>query len=69
MLLICCLLVLLPDITKCNANKINNMSNMFYRCTSIIILSYISKWDINKVNMGKMITYCTSLDGLPDISI
>ena len=50
-------------------NHINNMSYMFYECSSLLSLPDISKWNTNKVtNMSHMFYRCSSLSSLPDIS-
>ena len=50
-------------------NTINNMSNMFSDCSSLLSLSGLSKWNINKVNnMSRMFYNCYSLNSLQDIS-
>ena len=48
---------------------INNMSEMFFNCKSLISLTDISKWNTNNVNnMSEMFYNCKSLIALPDIS-
>jgi len=48
---------------------ITNMSNMFYKCQSLVSLPDISKWDTKNVNnMSNMFYDCESLVSLPDIS-
>ena len=50
-------------------NKINDMSDMFANCSSLLSLPDISKWNNNKVNdMSHMFYGCSSLLSLPDIS-
>ena len=50
-------------------DNINNMSNMFYECSSLLSLSDISKWNTNNIiDMGHMFDGCSSLSSLPDIS-
>ena len=46
-------------------NNINDMSGMFYGCSSLSSLPDISKWNINNINM---FYGCLSLSSLPDIS-
>ena len=46
-----------------------NMSNMFYKCSSLKSLPDISKWNTNKViTMSSMFRGCSLLSNLPDIS-
>jgi len=48
---------------------ISNMSKMFYKCSSLLSLSDISKWNTNNVNnMSGMFSSCSRLSSLPDIS-
>jgi len=50
-------------------NNITDMSYMFFRCSSLLSLSDISKWNTNNVtNMCYMFSGCSSLSSLPDIS-
>jgi len=50
-------------------NIITNMSYMFYKCSSLLSLPDISKWNTNNVkNMSYMFDGCSSLSSLPDIS-
>ena len=50
-------------------DKVTNMSEMFYRCSSLSSLPDISKWNTNNVtNMSYMFKECSSLSSLPDIS-
>ena len=47
-------------------NRITNMSNMFYKCNSLISLPDISNWNLSKVNsMSHMFSGCNSLKSLP----
>ena len=49
--------------------NVNNMSNMFYGCGSLISLPDVSKWIINNANNMKWIfKECNSLISTPDIS-
>ena len=42
---------------------------MFFRCSSLLSLPEISKWNISKVyDMDGMFAWCSSLSSLPDIS-
>ena len=50
-------------------NNINDTSNMFDCCSSLISLPDISKWNTNNVSdMSYMFDCCSSLISLPDIS-
>ena len=40
----------LPDISKWNTNKLNNISGIFNECSSLESLPDISKWDTNNIN-------------------
>ena len=65
----CSLLIKIPDISKWNTNKVNNLIGLFYGCSSLKSLSDISKWNSNKVNNLIGLFYgCSSLKSLPDIS-
>jgi len=45
------------------------MNRMFFRCSSLELLPYISKWNTkNVINMSGMFYLCSSLNNLPDIS-
>ena len=39
----------MPDITKWNISKLENINYMFYECKSLSNFSDISKWNIDKV--------------------
>ena len=39
----------LPDISKWNTSKVNNITGMFYKCGSLKELSDISKWNTNNI--------------------
>ena len=50
-------------------DKVNNMSYMFCRCSTLSSLSDISNWDTNNVkDMSRIFKCCSSLSSLPDIS-
>ena len=50
-------------------NNINNMSNMFRQCSSLLSSPNIYKWNTKIVtNMSYMFCGCSSLLSLPDIS-
>jgi len=50
-------------------NTIENMSEMFFGCKSLLSLPDISKWNIDNVtDMSGMFYACSSLLSLPDIS-
>ena len=50
-------------------NNVTNMSSMFDRCSSLLSLPDISKWNTNNViDMNCMFSGCLSLSSLPDIS-
>ena len=62
-------LISLPDISKWDTNKVNNMSYMFYNCKLLLTLPDISTWNTKNVtNMNSMFKKCISLSSLPDIS-
>ena len=42
----CSSLSSLPDISKWNTSKVNNMNDMFRYCSSLSSLPDISKWNI-----------------------
>ena len=57
------------EIKLIGINNIINMSYMFYKCSSLLSLPYISKWNTqNIIDMRNMFYGCTSLSSLPDIS-
>ena len=59
----------LPDISKWNTSKVNNISHLFSNCKSLKSLPDISKWDTSNVkDMRKMFYNCISIITLPDIS-
>ena len=59
----------LPDLSKLNISKYNDLSNMFKNCKSLSYLPDISKWDISNVKDMSYIFYgCSSLKKLPDLS-
>ena len=45
----CSSLKYLPDISKWNTSKFNNMKSMFNKCNSLLTLPDISKWYTSKV--------------------
>jgi len=50
-------------------DNINNMSNMFRQCSSLLSLPDIYKWNtINVTDISYMFYRCSSLSSLPDIS-
>ena len=50
-------------------DNVTNMRGMFWRCSSLLSLPDISKWNTNNVtNMRGMFWGCSSLSSLPDIS-
>ena len=50
-------------------NNVNNMSYMYFECSSLLSLPDISNWNTNNVNnMSGMFSYCLFLSSLPDIS-
>ena len=52
-----------------NTNNVNNMSYMFWNCSSLKYLPDISKWNIDNVtDMSNMFLNFSSLKYLPDIS-
>ena len=51
----CSSLLLLPDISKWNTDKIIDMSHLFYYCSSLKSLPDLSRWKTNNVtNMSNM---------------
>ena len=40
----------IPDISKWNTSKLNNMRNMFSECISLLSLPDISNWNTSNVN-------------------
>ena len=67
------------NVKKNNKKKLNiklkhidivtNMSNMFYKCSSLLSLPDISNWNTDNVtNMSNLFEGCSSLSSLPDIS-
>ena len=55
------------EIKLSGINNITNMSYMFYRCSSLLSLPDISKWNTDKIiNMKALFTGCTSLNSLPE---
>ena len=59
-----------PNYSKENIfTNVTNMRDMFNRCSSLISLPDISKWNTDNVkNMSQMFDHCSSLISLPDIS-
>ena len=45
----CSSLTSLPDISKWNINKVNNMGVLFYGCSSLKTLPDISNWNLNNI--------------------
>ena len=39
----------LPDISKWDTSKVENMCNLFAKCSSLVSIPDISKWNISKV--------------------
>ena len=65
----CNSLQILPDISKWNTVKVNDMSYLFYGCNCLTKLPDISLWNKENVtNMSYMFYNCNSLKSLPDIS-
>jgi len=57
------------DIELKGLNNLDNLSYMFYGCTSLIEILEIKDWDISNVNdISNMFCGCSSLLNLPDIS-
>ena len=57
------------EIELTDINKLTNISEMFYECSSLISLINISKWNTIKItNMSYLFYGCSSLLTLPDIS-
>ena len=50
-------------------DNVNNVSYLFFGCTSLVSLPDISKWSTNFINnMSYMFSKCDSLISLPDLS-
>ena len=63
------LLKALPDISKWNTSKVQNMEYVFCKCEQLLSLPDISKWDTSKVkSFFSMFNGCKSLKYLPDIT-
>ena len=66
----CRSLELLPDISKWNTSKVEDMSYMFYGCKSLKSLPDISNWNTSSVKNLKFMFYgCISSLKLPDFYI
>ena len=62
-------LLSIPDLSKWNISKVNDLSFMFFRCDSLLSLPDISKWNISNVkNMSSMFYNCCSLTSFPDLA-
>jgi surface protein len=61
---------MLPYISKWDTSNVENMSYMFYGCSSLKVIDEdISNWNTNRVKDIRMIfTNCNSLEKVPDIS-
>ena len=58
----CLSLKTIPDISKWNVNKVENIGYMFSQCTSLICLPEISKWKLNNLKIIEgLFSYCSSL--------
>ena len=56
----------LPDISKWNTNKVEDMSYIFSDCKSLLSLPDISKWNINNAtNIKDMFYGCDKLNNIP----
>ena len=53
----CTSLVSLPDISKWNVNKVENMMGLFESCTSLLSLPDLSKWNIRKDTVIELIFF------------
>ena len=42
----------LPDISKWNLSNVNNISGLFFNCSSLISLPDISQWDLFNSNIN-----------------
>ena len=59
----------LPNISKWNTSKVENMSGMFSGCSSLESIPDISNWNTSEVkNISLMFSKCRSLLRLPNIS-
>ena len=66
----CGSLLSLPDISKWNTYKVENMSHMFDECISLISIPNVSKWNTNNLIYTARIFYnCISLLILSDYFI
>jgi surface protein len=58
----------LPDLSKWDTQKLNNISNMFSNCKSLKNIPDISKWNFTNINdFNYMFSNCQSLVNLPII--
>ena len=58
----CCSLTSLPDISKWDTSKVNNMSAMFNGCSGLKSLPDINEWDISNVDKKQwMFNGCNDL--------
>ena len=59
----------IPDISEWNIENVENLSFLFYNCSSLKTLPDISKWNIKNVkDLNSLFEGCSSLKELPDIS-
>ena len=65
----CSSLKKLPDISKCNIEKVKDINYLFAGCSSLKCLPDISKWKTNNIiRMDGLFAGCSNLERLPDIS-
>ena len=65
----CTSLIVLPNISKWNTCKLENIEFMFRMCKSLSIIPDISKWNISRLqNINGIFNGCESLTFLPNIS-
>ena len=65
----CSSLKYLPEISKWDLNKVNNIDHIFSDCSSLNSLPDLSKWNTNNIiHMTSIFENCSSLKNLPDIS-
>ena len=57
-----CITLLSIDLSNFNTNNVNNMSNMFYNCSSLTSLSNFNNNNVN--NKSNMFFNCSSLTSL-----
>ena len=62
------IIIIKPNISKWNTDKVIDMNFMYSYCTSLIFIPDISKWNTdNVIDMSFMFSHYSLLDDLPDI--